>query len=436
MRLRSPHDREILSLALPALGALAAEPLYVLVDTAIVGHLGRPQLAALGLAGTVLAGAFTIFNFLTYGTTAVVARASGAGQQERAARLAVQALWLSLAIGVVLLVAAEAIAGPLLRGLGSHGRSGHYALVYFRIGALGLPAALIALAGQGYLRGVSNLRRPLEIVVVANIANVVLEVLFVYGFHWGIAGSAAGTAIAQAGMGVAFVLELLRPHVETRRPSLGAMAPMLRVGRQIFVRTTALYASFLVAASVLARVGDAQLGAHQIATQLFFLLALLLDAVAIAGQVIVGRMLGAGDAEGAHEAALRMIAWSALLGALFAAALLPLGDVIPRAFSDDPAVIHQAKLVWVLFALMQPLAGVVFALDGILIGASDTAYLMWSMLAASCLVYIPIALLSLRFDWGIVGVWSGLVALLVARLTLLGVRFLGRRWAVVGWESP
>src|SRR5205814_6779055 len=214
LRLGSPPDRGILRLALPALGALAAEPLYILADTAIVGHLGRPQIAALGLAGTVLSGSFTIFNFLTYGTTAVVARASGAGQEERAARLAAQALWVALAIGCALLVVGEAAARPLLDGLGAHGRSGHLALVYFRIAALGLPAALVALAGQGYLRGVSNMRRPLEIVAVANLVNVGLEVLFVYVLHWGIAGSAAGTAVAQAGMGVAFVGGLLRPPAD------------------------------------------------------------------------------------------------------------------------------------------------------------------------------------------------------------------------------
>ncbi|TML71904.1 MAG: MATE family efflux transporter [Actinobacteria bacterium] len=434
LALRSPHDREIVRLALPALGALAAEPLYILIDTAIVGHLGRPQIAALGLAGTVLAGAFTIFNFLTYGTTAVVARASGAGEHERAARLAAQALWLSVGIGLALVVAAEIVAEPLLRALGGHGESGHFALVYFRIGALGLPAALVALAGQGYLRGVANLRRPLEIVVVANVANVVLELVFVYVFHWGIAGSAAGTAIAQAGMGLAFVIELLRPHATSRRPSLAQMAPMMRVGRQIFVRTTALYASFLVASSVLARMGDAQLGAHQIVTQLFFLLALLLDAVAIAGQVIVGRMLGGGDPAGAYTAAERMIGWSIVVGTAFAVVLLPLSDVIPRAFTADPAVIHQAKEVWPLFALMQPVAGAVFALDGILIGASDTSYLMWSMLAAAGLVYIPIALLSLALGWGIVGVWAGLVSLIFARFVFLAARFVTRRWAVVGWD--
>jgi putative MATE family efflux protein len=432
---RSSYDREIFRLALPALGALAAEPLYVLADTAIVGHLGRPQIAALGLAGTVLAGAFTIFNFLTYGTTAVVARASGAGQETRAARLAAQALWLSLAIGAALFVACEAFAEPLLHALGARGRSGEFAVQYFRIAAVGLPAALVALAGQGYLRGVSSMRRPLEIVVAANLANIVLELLFVYGFDWDIAGSAAGTALAQLGMGVAFAVELLRPHADTRAPRLAEMRPMMRVGRQIFVRTAALYGSFLVAASVLARIGDAALGAHQIAFQLFVFLALLLDAIAIAGQVIVGRMLGAGDAAGAHAAAVRMIAWSVVAGGVFALVLLALTDLLPRAFTSDPAVIHAAHQVWPLFALMQPLAGAVFALDGILIGAGDTSYLMWSMLAASLLVFVPIALVALGLDWGIVGVWAGLDALIAARLAFLAPRFAGRRWAVVGYAQ-
>jgi putative MATE family efflux protein len=432
VRLRSPHDREILLLALPALGALAAEPLYILADTAIVGHLGRPQIAALGLAGTVLSVAFTIFNFLTYGTTAVVARASGAGQHERAARLAAQALWASLAIGLTLLVVCEASGGPLLRALGGHGRSGHYALVYFRIAAAGLPAALVALAGQGYLRGVSNLRRPLVIVVVSNAVNLALEVLFVYGFHWGIAGSAAGTAIAQAGMGVAFAVELLRPRASSRRPSLREIRPLVRVGRQIFVRTAALNAAFLFAASVLARMGDAQLGAHQIAFELFIFLALVLDAVAIAGQVIVGRMLGAGDAHRAYESAVRMIGWSVVLGLAFAIVLLALEHAVPRAFTGDHAVLAQAAKLWPFFALMQPLGAAVFALDGILIGASDTSYLMWSMLAASA-IFVAIASLALALGWGIVGVWVGLDVLIAARLAFLGVRFVGRRWAVVGW---
>jgi putative MATE family efflux protein len=430
VRLRSPHDREIVRLALPALGALAAEPLYVLADTAIVGHLGRPQIAALGLAGTVLAGAFTIFNFLTYGTTAVVARASGAGREDEAARLAAQALWASLGIGAALLVVWELVAERLLAGLGGHGHSGDLALLYFRIAALGLPAALIALAD---LRGVSNLRRPLEIVVAANVANLVLEVLFVYVFHWGVAGSAAGTAIAQAGMAAAFVVELLRPHAPSRRPSRQAMKPLFRIGRQIFVRTVALYASFLFAASLLARMGDAQIGAHQIGYQLFLFIALVLDAVAIAGQVIVGRMLGAGDADGAYAAALRMIGWSVAVGVVFTLVLAPLSHVLPRAFTGDPRVLHEAALLWPFLAAMQPLGGAVFALDGILIGAGDTRYLMWSMVAASA-VFIVLASLAYARGWGVVGVWAALDVLLLARLALLGPRFVRRRWAVVGWD--
>ena len=211
------------------------------------------------------------------------------------------------------------------------------------------------------------------------------------------------------------------------------MRPLFRVGRQIFVRTAALYASFLVAASVLARMGDAQIGAHQIAYQLFTFLALLLDAIAIAGQVIVGRMLGAGDADGAHAAAVRMIGWSVVVGFVFAVILAPLWYALPRAFTSDPAVLHQAALLWPFLAAMQPLGAAVFALDGILIGAGDTRYLMWSMLAASGL-FITLAALALSFDWGVVGVWAALDVLIAARLALLGPRFARRRWAVIGWE--
>jgi putative MATE family efflux protein len=233
-------------------------------------------------------------------------------------------------------------------------------------------------------------------------------------------------------MGVAFVAELLRPYAPSRRPSLAEMRPMLRIGRHLFVRTTALYASFLVAASALARMGDAEIGAHQIAFQLYIFIALILDAVAIAGQVLVGRMLGAGDADRAHAAATRMIGWSVAIGTVVAVVLAPLYHALPRAFTGDQRVLHQAALLWPFLAAMQPLAGAVFALDGILIGASDTQFLMWSMLAASG-VFIVIAALALAVGWGVVGVWVGLDALLVARLALLGPRFAGRRWHVTGW---
>jgi putative MATE family efflux protein len=432
LTLRSPYDREIFALALPALGALAAEPLYLLADTAMVGHLGTEQLAALAIAATLLSGAFTLFNFLTYGTTAQVARLSGAAAHEEAGRLAAQALWLASAIGVVLTATLAALAVPLVDLMGAEGHTADLAVMYLRIGSLGLPFALIALAGQGFLRGVSDLRTPLVIVVVANVANVLLNLLFIYGFDWGLAGSAWATVVAQLGMGVAFVAALLRAPATSRRPSLARMRPMARIGSEIFVRTTALYASFLVAGAVLARVGNDSLAAHQVAFQLFVFLALVLDAVAIAGQVIVGRSLGAGDADEAYRAAKRMIELSIAAGAVFAVVMLALTDVLPRAFTSDADVIDELHKIWPLFALMQPANGAVFALDGILIGAGDTRFLMWGMLASSLLVFVPVALTSLALDFGIVGVWCGLVGLIAARLVSCGWRFRGRRWAIVG----
>ena len=428
--LRSPYDREIFKLAAPALGALAAEPLYVLVDTAIVGHLGTTQLAALAIAATVLSSAFTIFNFLTYGTTARVSRLHGAGREDDAAALGAQALWLGLGIGVVLGLLTLALARPVAQLMGAEGEILDGAVVYLRIAALGSPFFMLAAAGQGYLRGMSDLRTPLLILVAAHTVNVVLELLFVYGFGWGLAGSAWGTVLAQLGMGGAFVWVQARAS-GWEPPRLDRIRSLMRIGGEIAVRTTALLASFLVASAVLARVGAASLGAHQIAFQLFIFLALVLDAIAIAAQVMVGRMLGAGDPDGARAASVRMIGWSVVVGSAFALVLLALRDVIPHAFTDDDAVIERAHAVWPLFAALMPAGGAVFALDGILIGASDTRYLMWSMLAASA-VYVPLALLALHEDWGIEGVWAGLAVLFAVRLLTLGVRFLGGRWALVG----
>jgi putative MATE family efflux protein len=431
--LRSPYDRRIFALAVPALGALAAEPLYVLVDTAIVGHLGTTQLAALAIAATVLSTAFTVFNFLTYGTTAHVARLHGAGREEDAALVGSQALWLALAIGLAILVLVIPLAPLAASAMGGEGEVGRQATLYLRLAALGAPFFMIASAGQGYLRGISDLRTPLVILLVAHAVNVVLEVLFVYGFDWGLAGSAWGTVIAQAGMGLAFV-EVQR-RAGWQRPRWSQIRPLMRIGAHIAVRTSALLGSFLIASAVLARIGPAALGAHQIAFQLFVFLALVLDALAIAAQVMVGGMLGGDDAAGAREASLRIIGWSVAVGTLFGLALLALGDVIPHAFTDDEAVIAQAHEIWWIFALMMPANAAVFALDGILIGAGDTRFLMWGMLAAAA-VYVPVALLALAEDWGIQGVWYGLAGLIAVRLATCGARFVSSRWALTGAPAP
>jgi putative MATE family efflux protein len=422
-------DREVFALAIPALGALAAEPLYVLVDTAIVGHLGTAQLASLAIAATVLTTGFTVLNFLTYGTTAQVARLHGAGRDRDAAALGSQALWLALGLGAALLVLAVAFAPAAVRLMGGEGEVADGAVLYLRIAALGGPFFMIAAAGQGFLRGVGDMRTPLVILVVAHVVNAILEVLFVYGFGWGLAGSAWGTVMAQAGMGLAFVQVQRRAGFEP--PVLALMRPLIRIGAEIAVRTSALLASFLVASAVLARVGAASLAAHQIAFQLFIFLALVLDALAIAAQVMVGRLLGAGDGARARAAAVRVILWSAVVGGGFALVLLALADVLPHAFTGDERVVERAEEVWWLFAALMPLNGVVFALDGILIGAGDTRFLMWGMLVSAA-VYVPVALLALDRGWGIEGVWWGLAGLIGMRAVTNGVRFLGGRWVLTG----
>jgi putative MATE family efflux protein len=233
-------------------------------------------------------------------------------------------------------------------------------------------------------------------------------------------------------MGSAFIAKVLSDARGDRAPHRLLARRLLSIGRHIFVRTSALYASFVAATAVVARFGDAALGAHNVAFQIWVFLALVLDAVAIAGQVIVGRALGAGDADGAYEASVRMIWMSVLLGAVFALAMLALAPVLPLVFTGDDEVIEQAHRLWPIFALMQPLNGAVFALDGILIGAGDVRYLMWSMLTAGA-ASIAVALVALELDWGVVGVWSALLVLILVRLTTLGARFQRRRWLVTGW---
>jgi MATE family, multidrug efflux pump len=346
-----------------------------------------------------------------------------------------QALWLSLAFGVVLAALIAALASPIVDLVGGEGRTAGYAVTYLRIVAVGMPSAFVALGGQGFLRGVSDLRTPLLLVLAGNALNIALELLFVYGFGWGIRGSAWGTAIAQTAMGAAIAWAILRRVRRSNaafRPALARR--LLSVGKFIFVRTTALIGAFVLTGAVVAHLGDAPLAAHQVAFQLFIFLALVLDAIAIAGQIIVGRELGAGRADAAYAASARMIRLSVAAGAVFAVGLLALHDVLPRGFSEDGQVLHQCSRLWPLFALIQPVAGAVFALDGILIGAGDGPYLAGSM-AAAFAVCATLLLAGYEAGWGIRGVWTAIVALMAVRLATLGTRFLRRRWLVTGWAG-
>ena len=329
-----------------------------------------------------------------------------------------------MALGAATLV----LAAPALTLLAPRGHVASLAARYLRISSVGVPAVLLATAGQGYLRGVASMRRPLEIVIASNVLNVILELVLVYGLRLGLDGSALGTVIAQLAMGAAF----LRVVWPLPRPNPRAMRGLARVGAEIAIRTSALYVSFIVASAVLARIGKASLGAHQVAFQLYNLIALVLDALAIAGQVLVGRMLGAGDGEGAYEAARRLTVLSLLGGCVAAAVLAALYEPLPHLFTSDPRVIDRLHAIWPLFVAMQPAAAGVFALDGVLIGAGDTRYLAFAMVLAAIVFYIPLALLALELHWGIVGVWAGLVALIGVRFATNAVRFVRRRWIVLG----
>ena len=421
-------------MALPAFGALAAEPLYVLADTAIVGHLGTRPLAGLAVAGTLLTVAFGIFNFLAYSTTAAVARRIGAGDRKKAAEQGVDGLWLALALGIALTVVGLAVAPSVVRAMGASARIRPDALTYLRISLLGAPAVLIALAGTGYLRGCQDTRTPLAIQLGANVGNLFLEIVFVFGLHLGIAGSAWGTVIAQLGAAGAYLFIVKRAatveHASLRPDRAGIRAAAI-VGSTLVVRTGALLTAFLVSTSIASRIGDAQVAAHEIAFQIWNFLALSLDAIAIAGQAIIGRSLGAGDREGTRAAARRMIEWGVMAGIVLGGAVAIASPALAAAFTHDSLVRNEALPILWIVAAMQPMNGVVFVLDGVLIGAGESRYLALAMLGATA-TFVPAALAVDALGGGLVALWGALTLFMVARLVGMGRRYLGDHWLVIG----
>lgn len=427
-------DREIARLAVPALGALIAEPLYVLVDTAVVGHLGTPQLAGLGVAATLVLTGYAAFNFLAYGTTGTVARLLGAGEPGRAAAQGVQSMWLALGLGVALALAGLAAAGPLVGAMGADGAVRGHALTYFRISMVGVPALTVVLAGTGYLRGLQDTRTPLAVALATAAGNVVLELWFVLGLDWGVAGSAWSTVLVQA-VGAAVYVRAVARDVRANDvpvlPDRHALAALTRLSADLFLRTSALRSALLVATSVAARIGTDDVAAHQVVFEIWNLCALVLDSIAIAAQAMIGRHLGAGDVETARAASRRMIGWSVVAGATFTVVLLATRTAIPDLFTDDVRVQALAAFLLVHVALMQPLSGAVFALDGILIGASDLRFLAWAM-AAAFLAFLPAALGVLVLDLGIGWLWGAIWVLMAVRMAALLRRWQGEDWLVPG----
>jgi putative MATE family efflux protein len=431
---RSEHDREILRLAVPAFGALAAEPLYVLADTAIVGRLGTHPLGGLAVASTVLIAAFGVFNFLAYGTTAAVARRVGAGDERGAAEHGVAGLWFALGLGLLLTVGGLLLSSTIVDAMGASADIAPYARTYLRISLLGAPFVLLALAGTGYLRGLQDTRTPLVIAVGANTLNLVLEIVLVYGIDLGIAGSAWGTVIAQIVAATAYLAIVARNvrHADASiRPSIPRLRATAIVGGHLTIRTGSLLLAFTVATAIASRLGDVEVAAHQVAFQLWYFLALSLDAIAIAGQAIVGRYLGASDLGGTRATTRRMLELGIMAGVVLGVLVFVATPLIARLFTGDGDVQHELRVLLPLVALMQPLNAAVFVLDGILIGAGDVRYLALAMVGATA-VFLPLAVLVLVTDAGLVALWGALYAFMLARLFGMGVRYRGDAWAVTG----
>ncbi len=433
---RDGSGRRLLVLAASAFVVLAAEPTYVLVDTAVIGHLGSAPLAGLGVGAALLTLVVIVGTFVEYGTTGRAARWYGAGNRPAAVNEGVQASWLALGLGLLVVAAAELLAGPLTRLVaGSDATVGHAAESWFRIAVLGVPGILLVLAGNGWMRGVQDTRSPVRIVLAANALSAVASPVLVYPCHLGLTGSAIANVAAQA-VGAALFVRTLGAESAHRRPEWTTMRAQLTVGRDLILRQVGFQVAFLSAAGVAARMGTAQVGAHQIALQLWEFTALLLDSFAIAAQSLVGAALGGGDARAARATAWQVARFGLWAGFAFGVLLAAGWQIVPAAFTSSRSVRHQAHLLWPWFAGMQPFSGILFALDGVLIGAGDVAFLRTITLVAGVGFFAPINLAALHWHWGIGGVWAGLTAFIMVRFLGMVLRARGDRWLVAGPTRP
>ncbi len=428
--------REIVRLAGPALPVLAAEPLYLLVDTAVVGRLGAVPLAGLAVAAVLFAQVTSQLNFLSYGTTARTARMYGSGRRADAVAEGVQATWLALAVGACLVVVGQLVVRPVAEALGNGGAIAEGAVSWLRVALIGAPLLLVTLAGNGWMRGVQDTARPLRYVLAGNAVSAVACVVLVHGIGafpgLGLVGSAWANVLGQCVGAGLFLGALVRESRGSWRPRPAALRAQLAMGRDLVARSLAFQACFLSAAAVATRFGAPVAAAHQIVLQLWSFMALVLDAIAIAAQSLVGAALGAGDAGRARALAARVTRYGLVLGVGFGVLFAALSGVLPPVFTPDAAVLAAVPIAWWFFAALQPVAGVVFAIDGVLLGAGDAAFLRtWTLLAA-VVGFLPLIWASLAFGWGLAGIWSGLAAFMLVRLVADLLRVRGGRWAVTG----
>ncbi len=433
-RTRREIDRRVVALAVPAVGALIADPLLGIVDTAVAGRVSVGALGALGLGTSLLAAATWIFNFLIVGTTTSVARAVGAGDLRAAGRRAVHAAWiagaLGVAVGLVLLAGAELF----VRATGAVDTLVEPATTYLRIRAVGLPFVLLGMVGHGTLRGVGDTRTPLAVVVVANLVNVALDVALVFGLGAGLAGVAWATVAAEVVAVLMFVAVRGRTGLDLHghgRPSRPEVRAMLVVSRDVVLRTGGLLLGLLLIATAAAGVDAATAAGHQVLFQTYIVAAFVQDSVAVAGQTMVGNALGRGELALADVMVRRLTRWGLVLGVVTAAVLLPLGAVLPRLLTGDAAVLGVIAAAWTVAALAQVPGGVAFVLDGVLMGADDWAYLRtWTVIAAVSAGLA--AQLAVSAGGGLVVLWWCVVGMTVVRAVSLLARVRSGGWARAG----
>ncbi|GAA1289337.1 MATE family efflux transporter [Streptomyces aureus] len=431
---RRRHDREIVALAVPAFGALVAEPLFVMADSAIVGHLGTAQLAGLAVASSLLMTAVSVFVFLAYATTAAVARRVGAGDLQSAIRQGMDGIWLALLLGAAVIAIVLPTAPALVELFGASHTAAPYAITYLRISSLGIPAMLVVLAATGVLRGLQDTKTPLYVAIGGFVANGALNAGLVYGAGLGIAGSAWGTVIAQlamAGVYLVVVVRGARRHGASLRPDAAGIRACAQAGAPLLVRTLSLRAILMIATAIAARLGDADIAAHQIIISLWSLMAFALDAIAIAGQAIIGRYLGADDAQGARDACRRMVQWGIAAGVVLGLLVIVSRPLFIPLFTNDQAVQDVALPALLMVALSQPICGIVFVLDGVLMGAGDGPYLAWAMLATLA-AFTPVALLVPVFGGGLTALWGAMTLMMTVRMLTLWLRSRSGRWIVTG----
>lgn len=417
---------------------LAAEPIYLLFDIAIVGRLGALPLAGLAIGGLILATLSSQMTFLSYGTTARSARFFGAGDRRAAVGEGLQATWLALGLGAVIVVAVQVGAVPLVSALAGASEGGEIAdeaLPWVRIAIFGVPAILISAAGNGWMRGVQDTVRPLRYVVTGFVLSAVLCPLLVYGWLGMPRLELEGSAVANlVGQWLAALLFLHALYVE--RVSLRIDPAILRaqvvLGRDLLLRTLAFQACFVSAGAVAARFGAAAVAAHQVVLQLWNFLALVLDSLAIAAQSLVGAALGAGQLAHARSVAWRVTIFSTLASALLAGVFAVGASVIPTIFTDDRSVLDAIGIPWWFMVAQLPVAGIVFALDGVLLGAGDAKFMRNATLISALVGFLPLIWLSLGYGWGLLGIWAGLSTFMVLRLVFVGWRAFSGRWLVPG----